>query len=339
MPDGAAIAPVPDATVDRNSRRILIVGNNGPGSGTALLLDTLAARVGPQARTIHGTPRRGWARLAGTALRLPMQLAALVCADTVVVHTALAPNLPLIAAARVLRRPVTALVWDIYPPCDARPGPWRMLWRIAERAALRAVTRVVVPSADYLLPVRRAGARCASVVPLWPTTPIHPGTPRRADPRIRIAYAGAVDRFRDPVAAFGRLGPVPGLRLHLFGPGVANASDERVIAEGTLQARDLVDRLSGFDYGLVCLAPAHDGPAFPSKAITYVAAGIPILYHGPPQPAFEAFLAVHGLGRRLQLGIHLGADVAVADRALAQAGRDRALRLIDDGMARLASRL
>lgn len=334
--------PEPDLHRPRRPGPVLILGNNPADSSTGRLLAALAAHLPGKVILDHGTGARGWKRIPAAVIRAGRLFRVIARARALVVHTSGAVQLPAVLLARILRCPVHLIAWDIYPPrgpCSLPRRLARCVWALAERLAFRLAHRVYVPSDDYGRPARRNGADRITVAGIWPTGPALPLRPRPPGDCVRIAYAGSIDRYRDPVALLGgHLGDA--LRLHVFSNASPRPSAlaDGVAWEGWLPERDLIRALARFDYGLVCLDGRHAGPAFPSKALTYLRAGIPVLYGGPPQPAFEACLAGHGVGHRLPTDpTCLTLRRARADRRRCREGRDAALAELHKGLETIAS--
>jgi hypothetical protein len=73
-------------------------------------------------------------------------------------------------------------------------------------------------------------------------------------------------------------------------PGLA------VVERGELAPDELQRELRELDAGWVSLDPGFELPAFPSKAMAYICAGIPVLFCGPPLPGYRRWLLGTGLG-------------------------------------------
>lgn len=233
--------------------------------------------------------------------------------DVLIVHSSLALNLLPILTARLLRRPVLAFVWDIFPDSSRIAGLMDnklILWLYAhlERLACRLATAVVVPSADYV-PALARWDRAVEVLPHWPIDPLlSPGARAGNLDILRVAFAGRVDGLRALDSAIEMLverWTGDRLELNLFTSDDPPqslidraASDERfdLVTHGFLPPEVLQERLSAMDVGWVCLAPDFTLPAFPSKTMAYLSAGLPVVFSGPEMPALEDWITGHGFG-------------------------------------------
>lgn len=241
-------------------------------------------------------------------------------ATVLVIHTPLMPSLLVVAAAVARRVPVVAYVWDIHPEStvvvtDTRdPIKFRLYWLI-ERLIMVASDVLAVPSADYISRLR-PWRRKVRIVPLWPSDDaLTPRKPKRARERpILVAFAGQINASR------GLMEGVPLLKefwlghdveLHIFSDTPLSARSPEVASEnglfhviehGPVSPRDLQQALSQMDYGWVCLDPAFALPAFPSKSLAYMSAGIPVLFSGPNLAAFRGWLQEAGLGVPIDRG-------------------------------------
>lgn len=249
-------------------------------------------------------------RLLGTELRNVFLVAR---TDVLVVHSSLAFNLFPILTARLLRRPVLAFVWDIFPDSSRVAGRLDnklVLWLYArlEQLACHLASAVVVPSADYV-PALARWDRAAEVVPHWPIDPLlSPGPGSGNLGILRVGFAGRIDGFRALDSAIDMLverWTGDRLELNLFtsdDPPQAlvdrAGSDDRfdLITHGFLPPEVLQERLRAMDVGWVCLAPDFPLPAFPSKTMAYLSAGLPVVFSGPEMPALEDWITSHGFG-------------------------------------------
>jgi hypothetical protein len=305
--------------LDRDSRRrrVLMLANSDEQQTTGRLIEALAAglrRHGHEVVTTLRTFPRGVRgklhAMIGTELHTARTLAR---ADVLIVHTALTLSLIPMLVARTMRRPVVALVWDIYPGSSRLSGNIKspaLLWLygLAERLGYRLASTLVVLSDDY----RRALPRRNKVrdLPPWPCDPIrpielgvkhHPGV-------LRIGFAGQVNNIRGLERGLHSLldsWTGERIELHVFSRDrcpntlrqLADAEPRTTVVEhGFLAPELLQQQLQLLDLGWVCLDPLFAMPAFPSKTMAYLSAGIPILYSGPRMPALEHWLDHNGLG-------------------------------------------
>lgn len=241
-------------------------------------------------------------------------------ASAVLVHTPLLPATLLVAAALTKRVPIYSYVWDLHPESSHILDPVRrskarsgLHWLI-ERGIMAVSRRVVVPSEDYL-PWLRFLPRRIRVVPLWPTDVVLPPVPRSSSEAgpIKVAFAGQVNQVRGLMTGVRNLRAFWGERdieLHVFGTsgGPNNPLDElsadriKVLGHGYVDPATLGNQLRHMDFGLVSLDPTFPLPAYPSKAMTYLCAGLPILFSGPELPAYRAWLSGNGIGFSIDRG-------------------------------------
>lgn len=269
------------------------------GHLTHVVLRTLPRGILPKLR-----------RLVGMELR---NVVLVTQADVLVVHSSLALNLLPILAARMLGRPVLAFVWDIMPDAPRAAGLIENrlllgLYERAERLGYRLVSTIVIPSADYEPSLARWG-HTPKIIPLWPADPlVSPEVSSGNSETLRVGFAGRVDVLRGLDSAIEMLierWMGDRIELNLFGPDDPPqalvdraAHDDRfdLVAHGFVPPELLQERLGAMDVGCVCLAPELDMPAFPSKTMAYLSAGLPVVFCGPKMPAFEEWITSHGFG-------------------------------------------
>lgn len=316
---------------ETSPRRILLLANSSLEQNTGRLMAALAARLGErhEARLRLRPMRRGlFGRAAAILVPSLAAARAITRADILVVHSMVSLAAPHVLFARLLRKRVVVFLWDIYPDAITEAG--RPLPRFAasllgwiERRVLGAADRVLVPSADYLAHPTVARIRQTEVFPLWLPQGEAAISPSAAMPggALRIGVAGQINPLRDIAAAAAALaqaaaGPV---ELNIFSrdpfpsPGAAPLPGSvRVTHHGFLAPDRLRTAFAALDAGLVSLTPRFTLPAFPSKILTYVAAGLPVIYHGPNAPALEALLERTGVGFSLRSGGASGLSERIA---------------------------
>lgn len=256
-------------------------------------------------------------------------------AEVVVLHTSVVFNLWEVLVARLTGKCVAVIYWDSYPESFHVMGQSRsrlasFLFGALERLLLRRCDVLLPPSADYLAHLRRLMPRIeARVLRMWMfapvTPPVRPERPPGSGAPLEIGFAGAVNPIRGLEHAVRRIseatvGPVA---FHTYGrtaPALGlPASGARVthVHHGFIASDAIMARLAGHDFGLVSLHPAFPLPAFPSKTLSYVGAGLPILYIGPEPPDYQALLSELGIGTTL--GPEGGADLAALAEGLRSA--------------------
>lgn len=298
--------------------RFLLIANGPSLQTTARLLSVLADRLRGQGH-IARLRLRSFPGGIGPKVRELLQsehrhIALLRHVDAVVVHSPLALCLPTLMAARLLRRPVLSFIWDLHPESNRVTGTIRnpvvlILFWLLERLGLLLSSRLLISSEDYRPFLGRFGLT-ADVIPLWPCDPIAEVPPLRGsnDSTLRIGFAGQINAIRGIGEGIGQvLNGWQGERveLHLFSTDrcpddlAHRASADprlRIVEHGFVDPAQLQGRLTELDLGWVCLDPALPLPAFPSKALAYLCAGLPVLYTGPQLPALRRWLDVHRLG-------------------------------------------
>lgn len=319
----------------RPQLRFYMIANGAPHETTARLISALADRFREQGHLPEvqlralpgGVLPKIWELLRSKHLRL----APLRRTDVLVVHSPLALCLPSLVAARLLRCTVLSFVWDLHPESNRVAGSIRnpvLLWLfwLLERLGLTLSTQLLVSTDDYRPPLGRFG-RKVTVLPLWPCDPVvdlPPPTGGRDRSTLRLAFAGQINSIRGVEAGISEVLDCwrgERVELHLFsGDPCPDAlarrafSDPRlrVVEHGYLNPADLQRRLAEVDLGWVCLDPTFHLPAFPSKILAYLCAGLPVLYTGPPQAALRRWLETTQLGLATTPGGGIG-HVETAD--------------------------
>ena len=333
-------------------RRYLLVSNGSARQGTTILFEALADRWRRDGAHVIVRPREMpqgvLAKCRFLLTDLPNSWRSLAGADVLVVHSAVALSLPLILMARLRGRRVVAFVWDVYPASTKAAGRLThagllALYAMAEVAATSLASRCLVPSRDYL-PLVAKRTRRVEVYPLWPTLrgpqEIIPG-PALAG-TLRIGFAGQINGARGVVDAVRDvLSWAPAdlnVAVEVFSgdplpPGLQELerAEGRLTVQhrGFLDADALVSALALLHFGLVTISRDFDLPAYPSKSMAYLAAGLPVLYSGRALPAFQEEL----VGARIGLVVGEGAigradlDLFLENYPLA---RDRHLKNLTD---------
>jgi hypothetical protein len=133
-----------------------------------------------------------------------------------------------------------------------------------------------------------------------------PGT----SPLIRIAYAGTIlveEAFALFVSAVDSIrgGLAKKVEIHLFGAhtyaGRPWFRSEWMTEHGNLRELELLERLRACDWGFAPMSLTDDDPrynrfSFPTKFITYLAAGLPIITIGHPESSVSKMAAQYDLG-------------------------------------------
>lgn len=199
---------------------------------------------------------------------------------------------------------------DLYPEVatlNTKPRPHHRLAATLERQTRRNAAAVVVLSSDMKDTAVRGGASRDDVhiINNFSLVVAHGNRPLRGDRRPTIAFAGNLGRFQglDIVAA-----AVEELRVRnrdyrfVFigdGPGRASLAhleghDVRLVSY--VPPPEAFAILRQCDLGLVTLQPQMTQVAFPSKTMTYLAAGCGLVAMVDPSSDLAAFTRREGLG-------------------------------------------
>jgi colanic acid biosynthesis glycosyl transferase WcaI len=232
------------------------------------------------------------------------------------IDVVMAASTPPIAIAKVgswlARRCGARFVYhkqDIYPEVVLasgvlRPGRLASLLRWADARTDRAADRVVVLSEDMAKTVRARGVdadRVAIINNFDPWTIVrdsdgdiptisdhHCGA--GAGSTLQLVFAGHLGRFQNlesVIEAAVTLRDDARLRFHFFGDGPMKATLQRKIADHDLRnvmlyghrdAEEVADFIrTRADFGIVSLVPGVIGTAYPSKTMSYLRNGCPVL--------------------------------------------------------------
>jgi len=129
---------------------------------------------------------------------------------------------------------------------------------------------------------------------------------------LKIAYAGTVlvpKEFAAFVAALSRFREFVSLELHLWGAhSYRNCSwfdPEFIVEHGNLPQNELLDALKLCDWGFIPMSledkdPRYNRFSFPTKFITYLAAGLPVITMGHPQSSVMKMAKSYKVGVNLE---------------------------------------
>ncbi|MEE4348780.1 MAG: hypothetical protein V2J26_00985 [Pacificimonas sp.] len=297
--------------------KLLLISNASPEQTTGRLFRKLADRLRAESRVelrFRTLPRGVVAKVAALAMAFPGEVAAVARADKLFVHSAFALNLPTILVAKLLGKPVSGFLWDIYPQSMAtgqnRGGRLaHALFSALERFAMHRADTIIVPNDDYRLHERLPPLRSVEVVPIWPVDAIQDATASAPSPgkEVRIAWTGQLLATRGVGHAIRQIAAAfPGytLAFHVFSPDPLPSGLAATIGDvgadlcyhGYVSLGELEERLRQMHFGIVSLDPALPEASFPSKSNRYISSGLPILYSGPPLPGLKAALIDGGVG-------------------------------------------
>ncbi len=257
------------------------------------------------------------------------------------------------AAARFAGARFLYHVLDVYPEAAVAGGLAREGWlaRLAARvnsATCRAADAVVVLSDDM---VRTIGDRGGNgrvrfhVINNPVLAELEPGDrlvgeePAEA---FRFIFSGNMGRFQSLpllVEAMAHVPPESGIELVFLGDGPVRGELEKRVARLGLPHVRFLDRTGPeqafaaarqAQVGVVSLAPGVYRTSYPSKVMTYLAAGLPILAVIEAESALAQYLASHDAGRAAG---HDAKDIASAMMALQERYRDGVPRMRLTGLA------
>jgi glycosyltransferase involved in cell wall biosynthesis len=245
------------------------------------------------------------ANLAWFCLRLALSRRRLGSVDVV-----MAASSPPIAVARVglwlARRTGARFLYhkqDIYPDVVTAPGILPDGRRAAalrwlDSRSERSADRVIVLSEDMAATVRTRGVDPQRIAVInnfdpWPLAePAEAAEQRQTDGQdgFHLAFAGNLGRFQNlemVIAIAGILRSHPGVVFHFIGDGalrpwLARKAEENQLVNvrfhGYLPPADVADFLRArADIGIVSLLPGVIRAAYPSKTMSYLRQGCPVL--------------------------------------------------------------
>lgn len=206
-------------------------------------------------------------------------------------------------AAWLSRRKGAAFVYhkqDIYPEVVVKPkqtrGALLRLLRRIDAHTDRSATRVVVLSADMVETTQRRGVSAERIIVInnfdpWQLS--QSGTtrpcPERASDELDVVFAGNLGRFQNLESVFEAMVELRDdpVRFHVFGDGPLRPALAQLVSRADLYrvetygyrdpdevARFLLERA---DLGIVSLGPGVIRSAYPSKTMSYLRHGTPIL--------------------------------------------------------------
>lgn len=282
----------------------------GDGLGSAPPREQLAPTVLVRRFSVLPDRRSSWRKVVNLVwfcVRLLASIRSIGGADVV-----MAASTPPVAVARVgsvmARRAGARFVYhkqDIYPEVVTAPGIMRsrllaVLLRTVDGATDRRADRVVVLSGDMAATVRGRGVSPDRTAVINNFDPWEIGG-REARPHDdnsactrphlpRIVFAGNLGRFQNletVMAAAVQVGPDAPVELHFFGSGALSLSMQQQVEDARLEwihfhghrPPDEVGRFlrESAAAGIVSLAPGVIRSAYPSKTMSYLRAGCPVI--------------------------------------------------------------
>jgi len=152
----------------------------------------------------------------------------------------------------------------------------------------------------------------------------NPPTAKKAGEMIKIAYAGTIlvrKEFQSFVEALAILRQSLPVELHLWGAHSYAQEDwfrrEWVVEHGNLPERDLITKLRKCDWGFIPMAledndPRYNRFSFPTKFISYLAAGLPVITMGHPECSVMKIAKAYNVGITIPNGESPSSALTVA---------------------------
>jgi len=209
---------------------------------------------------------------------------------------------------------------DIYPEIAVDSGMakhgvlMRWLARVDGRNCARAA-RVVVLSSDMKEALQARGLACENVVILnnfqleaFDGDGAMPVGLEKPEGSFRLLFAGNIGRFQgleNVIEAIALLDDVPELRLDLFGEGSGRRALEqlagarlgkKVFFHGYQPLENAIHVIATADLGLISLKPGIYRLAYPSKTMTYLGVGTPIMLVIEPESSLAHMVEEEGIG-------------------------------------------
>ncbi|MBM1689167.1 glycosyltransferase [Sulfitobacter geojensis] len=248
-------------------------------------------------------------------------LARLLRSDLLIVHSPLGFSICAMLLAKLLGRPIIAFVWDLYPVrINGRRYDGRLRRKMAdciERFALWMSDHLIVQTEDFLSSPSLARAQ---VIPFWYVpSDLEPRKPVNfaGQQHLQFAFAGQINETRGLSEALLFIDKILNKRaiLNIYSRDPFEPPDNLKRVEvrhcGYVTKEILAGSLMQHDVGLISLHPGFEGPAFPSKSLDYLAAGLPVVYFGPPLAHFSLLLETTGCGVTASASTQLNFDVTM----------------------------
>ena len=307
-------------------KKINVIHNTSSTASSAYLLDTLVDAIGGQTECYLHSYNIKFGAVSKIKHFLIPHLS--IWRDTarsnvLLIHTSTIFSLTQVLIAKLTLTKVVVILWDVYPESfiSFKKQKHKTIFTIyaaLEKSILRAADLVLLPSEDYKEAAQNIGIKKGVIFPLWPFSTIVEPITKRKDPKaLHIGFAGSLNPIRGLPDAIQNLGAryLGNITLHLYSSGKFDVTEEelpqniKVVEHGFIDQNLLVSELRQLDAGLVCLNPSFDQPAFPSKIISYVSSGIPVIYHGPELLGVSSFLERYCVGISLSSSSNLASEI------------------------------
>jgi hypothetical protein len=226
----------------------------------------------------------------------------LIKSDYFIIHSPLIKSFFYAFLALFFNKKIIIFLWDIYPVMIGKErydhSVRRYFLDLFENLLLSKSCLQIVPSQDFL----SDKFENRIFIPFW-YRPKFSSSRKPLNKQIKIVFAGQINLTRGFYDALNKLDSIleHQVILHIYSPSFFdillcnNLKNIKLTYMGFFDSEIIAEKLSGYDFGLVTLNLGFINPAFPSKTFDYLAAGLPILYHGPPLKSYIDNLKVHNL--------------------------------------------
>ncbi|SFH05903.1 Glycosyltransferase involved in cell wall bisynthesis [Palleronia marisminoris] len=239
---------------------------------------------------------------------------------------------------------------DIYPELQVFAGNWTssgLLARIVgwiDHANTRAADRVIVLSRDMAqtIQARGIGAKKIAVVNNFMLSDFEgppPAPAAKPEGVFRVIFAGNIGRFQGLETLIGAARLLDDgsnrIEIMIMGEGAEEAALRRS-AQGLRNVqfvphrpfRDAAPTIATADLALVALKPGIYRAAFPSKTLTYLGLGVPVLAMIEAESELARTLLTEGIGRVVPYGdpAAMAAEIRAAADAQNNGTRNRVAR-------------
>lgn len=250
-------------------------------------------------------------------------------------------------AAQLARRPYIYQCQDVNPEAALlsgvlRPGASTRLMARIDRRNIQRAAAVVVLSGDMAATLRERGVECRRllvinnfiVAPDEEEEGSPPVEPEKAEGRFRVLFAGnlgLVQGLEAVIDGARRLQGFPEIEFVFMGAGAGEAALKERAGEMLGSSVAFIPHqptavalgaMRDADLGLVSLAPGIFRVAYPSKTLSYVAAGCPVLAVVEAESELAGLIETAGLGATCPPGDPAAlADAVLRQRASGQGGQ------------------
>ena len=273
-------------------KKILILYNGLENGTSARLMKKLADFIsGKHYVSISSNRyRKGVYKIIDIAISMLRPLPRVVMSDVVICHSYATLSFTSILLAKILRKKVLIIAWDVYPISingdKLNKSIYRSLFDGVEKGIYFLADKIILPSSDF---EKWFEGYETKIISLWNTFEVRPIKAKKFNPEdpIKVVFAGHIDETRGIFEFFNLVSDKYRNKFifHHAGSGDVASRCEieamEYVSHGNLNISELEVLLGEMDMGLVSLNPHLDQPGFPSKTFDYLAQGLPVLYFGP----------------------------------------------------------